>query len=165
MDKILNGIRVGLGYDIHPFVEGKKLVLGGVTIPYHLGLSGHSDGDVICHALMDSLLGAASLPDIGHWFPDQDERFLGAYSLLLLEEITQKIRGDGWDIVNFDCTLIAEFPQITPFSLEMKQNLSRATGVSIQSIGLKATTNEKLGSLGKGEGIACLSVCLILRNS
>jgi 2-C-methyl-D-erythritol 2,4-cyclodiphosphate synthase len=165
MDKILTGLRVGLGYDIHPFVEGKKLVLGGVTIPFHLGLSGHSDGDVVCHALMDSLLGAASLPDIGYWFPNQDERFHGAYSLLLLEEITQKIRGDGWDIINFDCTLIAEFPRVMPFSLEMKQNLSRVTGVSIQSVGFKATTNERLGSLGKGEGIACLSVCLILRNS
>ncbi|MBP8933244.1 MAG: 2-C-methyl-D-erythritol 2,4-cyclodiphosphate synthase [Candidatus Atribacteria bacterium] len=160
----MTGLRVGLGYDIHPFIEGKKLVLGGVTIPGHLGLSGHSDGDVVCHALMDSLLGAASLPDIGNWFPNQDERFLGVYSLLLLEQIIDRIRGDGWEIINFDCIVIAEFPLINPYVMEMKQNLSRVTGVEVQSIGLKATTNEKLGSLGKGEGIACLSVCLIWKN-
>jgi len=164
MEKSLTGLRVGLGYDIHPFIEGKKLVLGGVTIPGHLGLSGHSDGDVVCHALMDSLLGAASLPDIGNWFPNHDERFLGVYSLLLLEQIIDRIRGDGWEIINFDCIVIAEFPLINPYVMEMKQNLSRVTGVEVQSIGLKATTNEKLGSLGKGEGIACLSVCLIWKN-
>ena len=161
MDKILTGLRVGLGYDIHPLVEGEKLVLGGVAIPCQLGLSGHSDGDVLCHALMDSLLGAASLPDIGYWFPNQDQRYRGAYSLLLLEEIVKKIRGDEWEIINFDCTLIAENPQIMPYIKEMKQNLSRVTGVDVLSIGLKATTNERLGSLGKGEGIACLSTCLI----
>ena len=164
MEKIVTGLRVGLGYDIHSFTEGKKLVLGGVTIPCHLGLSGHSDGDVVCHALMDSLLGAASLPDIGYWFPNQDERFLNAYSLLLLEEIVKKIRGEGWNIINFDCTLIAEFPQVMPYVMEIKQNLSRVTGVNIQSIGLKATTNERVGSIGKGEGVACLTVCLIWRN-
>jgi len=161
MENILTGLRVGLGYDIHSLAEGQKLVLGGVAIPYHLGLCGHSDGDVVCHAIMDCLLGAASLPDIGHWFPNQDQKYRGADSLLLLSEIVQKILRDGWNIINIDCTLIAEFPRIMPYVKEMKQNLSRATGVDVGSIGLKATTNERLGSLGKGEGIACLSVCLI----
>ena len=161
MENILTGLRVGLGYDIHPLVEGEKFVLGGVAIPYYKGLQGYSDGDVICHAMMDGLLGAASLPDIGYWFSNQDQKYRGARSLLLLGEIVQKLRGEGWDIINIDNTLIAEFPRIMPYVQEMKQNLSGVTGLDIASIGLKATTNERLGSLGKGEGIACFSVCLI----
>ncbi|MCX6091163.1 MAG: 2-C-methyl-D-erythritol 2,4-cyclodiphosphate synthase [Candidatus Atribacteria bacterium] len=153
--------KVGVGYDIHSLVGGIPLVLGGVSIPFEKGLSGHSDGDVLCHAIMDSLLGAAALPDIGYWFPTNDESIRGARSLLLLEEVIHRVREGGWEVGNIDATVIAEFPRISPYVMEMKNELSHALGVPVTSIGIKATTNEQIGSIGKGEGIACISVCLI----
>ena len=153
--------RVGLGYDVHPLKEGRKLFLAGVHIPYELGLHGHSYGDVLCHARMDSLLGAAGLQDIGYWFPPTSPSTQGVRSTLLLEEVCKKIREKGWEIENVDTTLIAEQPLIAPFVGEMKKTLSLTMGVSEEAIGIKATTNEGLGSLGKGEGIGCFAVSLL----
>jgi len=155
--------RVGLGYDIHPLQAGKKLFLAGVCIPCERGLHGHSDGDVLCHALMDSLLGAAGLQDIGHWFPPTSSSTEGVKSILLLEEVCRKIREKGWEIENVDTTLIAEEPLIAPFIGKMKETLSLTMGLNEEAIGIKATTNEGLGSLGKGEGIGCFAVSLLRR--
>lgn len=155
--------RVGLGYDIHPLREGRKLFLAGVDIPYERGLYGHSDGDVLCHALMDSLLGAAGLQDIGYWFPPTSTSIEGIKSIILLKEVCGKIREKGWEIENVDTTLIAEEPLIAPFVGEMKKTLSLTMGVSEEAIGIKATTNEGLGSLGKGEGIGCFAVSLLVK--
>lgn len=157
----MSGWRVGLGYDIHPLKEGRKLFLAGVHIPYQRGLCGHSDGDVLSHALMDSLLGAAGLQDIGYWFPPSSPSTEGIRSIILLEEVCEKIREKRWEIENVDTTLIAEEPLIAPFVGKMKKTLSLAMKVSEEVIGVKATTNEGLGSLGKGEGIACFAVSLL----
>ncbi len=153
--------RVGLGYDIHPLREGRKLFLAGIHIPWEKGLYGHSDGDVLCHALMDSLLGAAGLRDIGYWFPPTSPSTEKVRSILLLEEVCGKIREKGWEIENVDITLIAEQPLIAPFVGKMKKTLSLSMGVGEEAIGIKATTNEGLGSLGKGEGIGCFAVSLL----
>ncbi|MBC7217802.1 MAG: 2-C-methyl-D-erythritol 2,4-cyclodiphosphate synthase [Candidatus Caldatribacterium sp.] len=155
--------RVGLGYDIHPLVEGRRLILGGVYIPFERGLMGHSDGDVVCHALMDSLLGACGLPDIGSLFPPEDPRFKDAESLKLLGMVAQRIRDEGWEIGNVDIMLIAERPKIAPFVAQIRKNLSQAMQVEPDRVGFQATTNEGLGSVGRGEGIACLAVSLLVR--
>lgn len=157
--------RVGLGYDIHPLVEGRKLILGGVCIPFERGLLGHSDGDVVCHALMDSLLGACGLPDIGFLFPPGDPTWRDAESLKLLGIVAQRIRDEGWDIGNVDIMLIAEQPRIAPFVAEIRGNLSRAMGVRQDQVGFKVTTNEGLGSIGRGEGICCFAVSLLVRRT
>ncbi len=157
----MSGWRVGLGYDIHPLKEGRELFLAGIHIPYQRGLYGHSDGDVLSHALMDSLLGAAGLQDIGYWFPPSSPSTKGVRSIVLLEEVCEKIREQGWEIENVDTTLIAEEPLIAPFVEEMKKSLSLAMRVKEEVIGIKATTNEGLGSLGKGEGIGCFAVSLL----
>lgn len=156
-------IRVGQGIDVHPFQEGRDLVLGGVSIPCHVGLEGHSDADVLTHAVMDALLGAAGLPDIGHLFPNTDERFKGARSITLLEEVNLKVRARGWKISNCDITVLAEMPKIAPHIASMKQNLSAAMAIDAESIGIKATTTEKLGAVGRKEGIVTFAVVLLSR--
>ncbi|MEN3203431.1 MAG: 2-C-methyl-D-erythritol 2,4-cyclodiphosphate synthase [Atribacterota bacterium] len=156
-------LRVGLGYDIHPLVRGRKLVLGGVLIPFEQGLLGHSDGDVVCHALMDSLLGACGLPDIGSLFPPDDPAWKDARSLDLLGRVVQDIRGRGWNIGNVDIMLIAEKPKIAPFVGQIRENLSQTLGVHKTQVGFKVTTNEGLGSIGRGEGMCCFAVSLLVQ--
>ncbi|WP_427365607.1 2-C-methyl-D-erythritol 2,4-cyclodiphosphate synthase [Candidatus Caldatribacterium saccharofermentans] len=155
--------RVGLGYDIHPLVEGRRLVLGGVLIPFERGLLGHSDGDVVCHALMDSLLGACGLGDIGEFFPPQDPKWLNAESIRLLEDVVARVREKGWDIGNVDVMLVAEKPRIAPFVARIRENLARILGVPKERIGFKVTTNEGLGSIGRGEGMCCFAVSLLVQ--
>ncbi|MCX7731054.1 MAG: 2-C-methyl-D-erythritol 2,4-cyclodiphosphate synthase [Candidatus Caldatribacterium sp.] len=155
--------RVGLGYDIHPLVEGRKLVLGGVHIPFERGLLGHSDGDVVCHALMDSLLGACGLSDIGSLFPPEDPTWKDAESVKLLGMVVRRVQDEGWDIGNVDIMLIAEKPRIAPFVARIRENLAQALGVPEERIGFKVTTNEGLGSIGRGEGICCFAVSLLVR--
>ena len=153
--------RVGIGYDVHRLVAGRRLVLGGVEIPHELGLLGHSDADVLTHAICDALLGAAGLGDIGTQFPDSDERYRGISSLRLLEEVARLVRERGYRPVNVDATVIAEQPKLTPHLPAMKGALDRVLRVSVERIGLKATTTEGLGAVGRGEGIAAMAVCLI----
>lgn len=157
-------IRIGLGYDVHPLVPGEPLILGGVLIPHDRGLKGHSDGDVLCHAIMDSLLGACGLPDIGNWFPPGNSLYRKARSVFLLREICKMIREQGWNIENVDGTIIAEQPKIAPFVPEIKQMLAQAMEIEVGAIGIKATTNEGLGSIGRGEGISCFAVSLVFRD-
>ncbi len=154
-------MRIGEGYDVHRLVTGRKLILGGVDIPYHKGLGGHSDADVLTHAIMDSLLGAAALGDIGKLFPDNDDRFLGANSLVLLREVVQTLEQNGYTIVNVDSTVIAQRPKLAPYIDEMRERIANAAGVSADIISVKATTEEKLGFTGRGEGIAARAICLI----
>lgn len=153
--------RVGIGYDVHRLAPGRKLVLGGVAIPYELGLLGHSDADVLTHAICDALLGAAGLGDIGVHFPDADERYRGISSLRLLVEVVRLVREAGCTPVNVDATVVAERPKLTPHLPAMKGALGRALGLPPDRIGLKATTSEGLGALGRGEGIAAVAVSLI----
>ena len=154
-------MRIGEGYDVHRLVTGRKLILGGVDIPYGMGLDGHSDADVLTHAIMDSLLGAAALGDIGKLFPDNDDRFLGADSLVLLREVVQTLEQNGYTIVNVDSTVIAQRPKLAPYIDEMRERIANAAGVSADIISVKATTEEKLGFTGRGEGIAARAICLI----
>lgn len=153
--------RVGLGYDIHRLVKGRPLILGGVRIPHDKGLSGHSDADVICHAVADALLGAAALGDIGTHFPNDDPVWKGADSLFLLRMVLNKVKRSGLLPVNVDATLIAEKPKIAPHVKAMRTNLAQALGLPLWAVSIKATTNEGLGSLGKGQGMACLAVALL----
>ena len=154
-------MRIGHGYDVHRFVEGRKLILGGVEISYHKGLLGHSDADVLLHAISDALLGAAALGDIGKHFPDSDEKYKGADSLVLLNKVVQLLRGEGYSVVNVDATVIAEEPKLAPHILQMRENISSAIGVGICDVSVKATTEEGLGFTGAKEGIAAHAVCLI----
>lgn len=156
-------IRVGQGIDVHPFCEGRALVLGGVTIPSDRGLEGHSDADVLTHALMDALLGAAGLPDIGHFFPNTDETYRNARSISLLEEVHSEIKEQGWSISNCDITVLAEIPKISPHIEAMKDILSTALEISPDRVGIKATTTEKLGAVGRREGIVASAVVLLFR--
>jgi 2-C-methyl-D-erythritol 2,4-cyclodiphosphate synthase len=153
--------RVGMGYDVHRFAEGRECILGGVSIPHPKGLLGHSDADVLTHAVMDALLGAAGLPDIGHFFPPSDDRWAGARSVELLRIVAEKVREAGYSIGNIDTSLVAERPKIAPHLAAMKKHLSEACGVEPHQIGIKATTNERLGFLGREEGIAALAVAMI----
>ncbi len=155
--------RVGLGYDVHPLVAGETLILGGVVIPHDRGLRGHSDGDVLSHAIMDSLLGACGLPDIGTFFPPGDPSYWKVRSILLLKKVCQMLRDQGWEIQNIDSTIIAEQPRIAPFVPEMKHELAQAMGIEMSALGIKATTNEGLGSIGRGEGISCFAVSSIFK--
>ncbi len=152
--------RVGIGYDVHRLVADRELVLGGVAIPHELGLLGHSDADVLTHAICDALLGAAGLDDIGVRFPDSDERYRGISSLQLLGEVVRLVREAGYVPVNVDATVVAEWPKLTPHLPAMKEALGRVLGISPDRIGLKATTSEGLGALGRGEGIAAMAVGL-----
>lgn len=153
--------RIGHGYDVHRLVPGRALVLGGVTIPYELGLLGHSDADVLTHAVMDSLLGAAALGDIGLHFPDSDPAYAGADSIALLRQVVTLLSEHGFALGNLDCTVIAQAPKLRPYVERMRQNLAAACGADISKINIKATTEEGLGFTGSGEGIAAHAVALI----
>ena len=155
--------RIGHGYDVHRLVEGRKLILGGVDIPYEHGLLGHSDADVLVHAIMDAVLGAAALGDIGHLFPDTDERDAGADSLGLLAEVMRVLRQAGYELGNVDATVIAQRPKLAPHIGKMRENIARAAGADVSQISVKATTEEKLGFTGDGSGIAAHAVALITK--
>ena len=152
---------VGFGYDVHRLAEGRPLILGGVRIPYEKGLDGHSDADVLLHALMDALLGAAGLRDIGHHFPPSDPAFKGADSLQLLAYVVQLLAREGYRPVNVDLTLLAERPKIGPYIDAMKERISQTLGLPAKRVGIKATTNEGLGFVGEGKGMAACAVALI----
>lgn len=156
-------MRIGHGYDVHRLVENRKLILGGVEIPYEKGLLGHSDADVLLHAIMDAMLGAAALGDIGHLFPDTDERFRGADSMKLLREVNRVIGENGYKVGNIDSTVIAQRPKLASFIDEMRGNIAEACGVDISQISVKATTEEKLGFTGSGEGISAHGICLLIK--
>ena len=157
-------MRIGHGYDVHKLVEGRKLILGGVCIPWEKGLLGHSDADVLTHALMDALLGAATLGDIGHLFPDNDPAYEGADSIELLRHVCAVLRENGYRVGNVDCTVIAQRPKLAPHIAAMRQILADAMGVEIGRVSVKATTEEKLGFTGEGLGIAAHAVALIEEN-
>lgn len=154
-------MRVGLGYDVHRLVAGRDLILGGVHVPYEKGLLGHSDADVLAHAISDALLGATSQGDIGRHFPDTDPRYAGADSLDLLSKVVGLVRAAGWEVENVDAVIVAQAPKLAPFIDAMIDNLAGAIGVSRQQVGVKATTTEGLGFAGRGEGIAAQAVALI----
>ncbi len=154
-------LKIGHGYDVHRLVPGRKLIIGGVEIPYTLGLLGHSDADVLLHAIADSLLGAVGLRDIGYHFPDTDERYRGISSIILLEETGKLLFEKGFTIGNIDCTLIAQKPKMAPHLLSMRENISHALKISLDDINIKATTEEKLGFTGREEGISAHAVCLL----
>lgn len=155
------GLRIGHGYDVHRLVTGRPLILGGVTIPYEQGLLGHSDADVLAHAVMDALLGAAALGDIGGMFPDSDERWRGADSLRLLERVTAHLAENGWAIGNVDATVLAQAPRLAPHIPEMRRRLAAAMDINVTQVSVKATTEEHLGFTGAGEGMACHAVALL----
>ena len=157
----MTNLRIGHGYDVHRLTEGRALILGGVTVPYEKGLVGHSDADVLTHAVMDALLGAAGLPDIGNLFPDNDNAFLNISSIYLLEKVAEKLREAGVQVVNIDATLVAQAPKIAPYRMEMRQNIANALGVSVEQVGVKATTEEHLGFTGDGSGMAAHAVALV----
>ena len=156
-------MRVGHGYDVHRLVEGRKLILGGVEIPWEKGLLGQSDADVLLHALMDGMLGAAALGDIGQHFPDSDERYAGADSLQLLAEVSRLLTEAGYRLVNADCTILAQRPKLMPHVPAMRANIARVLGVELDAVSVKATTEEGLGFTGDGSGIAAHAVVLIER--
>ena len=154
-------MRIGHGYDVHKLVENRKLILGGVDIPYDKGLLGHSDADVLAHALMDALLGAAALGDIGGLFPDNDDAYLGADSIELLKKVIALLREHGYVLVNADCTIIAQSPKLKPYIDDMRSTLAEAMGAELDSVSVKATTEEHLGFTGEGLGIVAHAVVLI----
>ncbi len=155
-------VRVGIGYDIHRLVQGRPLVLGGVTIPHELGLDGHSDADVLCHAIADALLGSLALPDIGHHFPVDDPACEGMSSLVILERVRELLDARNADIGNVDATLIAERPKIAAHVALMRTRISTALGIGEGQVGIKATTNERLGTIGRGEGIAAMATASVV---
>ncbi len=154
-------MRIGNGYDVHRFKEGRKLILGGVDIPYEMGLDGHSDADVLAHAISDALLGAAALGDIGKHFPDSDPAYKGADSLALLSNVCKLLKKKGWAISNIDSIIVAQMPKLSPYIEQMRVNLANAAGIDCEQISVKATTEERLGFTGRLEGISAHSVCLI----
>ncbi|MFW6359279.1 MAG: 2-C-methyl-D-erythritol 2,4-cyclodiphosphate synthase [Chroococcales cyanobacterium] len=154
-------IRIGNGYDIHTLGEGRPLILGGVEIPHEKGLVGHSDADVLTHAIMDAMLGALSLGDIGHYFPPSDPKWKGANSLELLEQVNQLVRSQGWEISNIDSVIVAERPKLKPHLKAMRDRLSQILTLDLNQISIKATTNEKLGPVGREEGICAYAVTLL----
>ena len=156
-------LRVGHGYDVHRLTEGRALILGGVTVPFDRGLLGHSDADVLTHAVMDALLGAAALGDIGKLFPDSDEAYAGADSIALLERVTALLREHGWQVGNVDATVVAQAPKLAPYIPEMRRRLAEAMGLDVDCVSVKATTEERLGFTGSGEGMAAHAVALIER--
>ena len=156
-------MRIGQGYDVHRLVEGRKLILGGVDIPYEFGLLGHSDADVLTHAIMDALLGAAGMGDIGRHFPDTDPQYAGADSLKLLAAVVQKLACAGWTIGNVDSTIVAQRPKLAPYLAQMQQNLASVMGIRPDQVNIKATTEEKLGFTGSGEGMAAQAIALLLK--
>ncbi len=154
-------MRIGQGFDVHALAEGRKLIIGGVTIPHERGLAGHSDADVLLHAICDALIGAAALGDIGKHFPDTDPRYAGIDSRKLLREVTQMLRGSGYQVVNIDSTVIAQAPKLAPFITAMRENIAADVGVALDAVNVKAKTAERLGAIGRGEGIAAEAVALI----
>ena len=154
-------IRIGHGYDVHKLTEGRELIIGGVNIPHHLGLLGHSDADVLLHAISDALLGAAALGDIGKLFPDTDEKYKGADSILLLKEVCRVLGENGYKIVNIDSTVIAQKPKLKDYIVEMCKTIANACNIDVSCVSVKATTEEKLGFTGRLEGISAHAVCLI----
>lgn len=156
-------LRVGHGYDVHRLVEGRALILGGVTVPFDRGLLGHSDADVLTHAVMDALLGAAALGDIGKLFPDSEAAYAGADSIALLERVTALLREHGWQVGNVDATVVAQAPKLAPYIPEMRRRLAEAMGLDVDCVSVKATTEERLGFTGSGEGMAAHAVALIER--
>ena len=160
----MTNLRIGHGYDVHRLKTGRALILGGVTIPYDLGLDGHSDADVLTHAIMDALLGAAAAGDIGKLFPDNDEAFRGISSLELLRRVKLHLAEKNYKIVNVDATIIAQAPKLSPYREAMRENLAKVMEVDVDQVSVKATTEEHLGFTGSGEGIAAHAVCLIERN-
>lgn len=160
----MTNLRVGHGYDVHRLKTGRALILGGVTIPYDLGLDGHSDADVLTHAIMDALLGAAAAGDIGKLFPDNDEAFRDISSLELLRRVKLHLAEKNYRIVNVDATIVAQAPKLSPYREAMRENLAKVMEVDVEQVSVKATTEEHLGFTGKGEGIAAHAICLIERN-
>lgn len=156
-------LRVGHGYDVHRLTEGRALILGGVTVPFDRGLLGHSDADVLTHAVMDALLGAAALGDIGKLFPDSDAAYAGADSIALLERVTALLREHGWRVGNVDATVVAQAPRLAPYVPDMRRRLAEAMGLDVDCVSVKATTEERLGFTGSGEGMAAHAVALIER--
>ena len=154
-------MRIGYGYDVHKLVKGRKLILGGVCIEHELGLLGHSDADVLVHAVMDALLGALSLGDIGQLFPDNDEKYKGADSMLLLKKVYEKIKENGYELSNLDSTISAQKPKLMPHIPKMRENIANVLLCDISSVSIKATTTEKLGFEGREEGISATCVCLL----
>lgn len=155
--------RIGLGYDVHAFAQGRKLILGGVDIPHHQGLDGHSDADVLAHAIADALLGAVRGGDIGKLFPDTDPKYEGADSLELLAHVARFVRDRGYEIADVDSVVAAQAPKLSPYREQMRENLARAMDISVDNVGVKATTTEHLGFEGREEGISAQAVCLLAR--
>ena len=155
-------MRIGHGYDVHRLVSGRKLILGGVEIPYELGLEGHSDADVLVHAIMDALLGAAALGDIGQHFPDNDDKYLGADSIKLLKAVGRLIKEQGYTVGNIDSTILCQRPKLKDYIVSMRGTIAEALGIDISQVSVKATTEEGLGFTGSGEGIAAHALCLLI---
>ncbi|MBQ1805977.1 MAG: 2-C-methyl-D-erythritol 2,4-cyclodiphosphate synthase [Oscillospiraceae bacterium] len=157
----MTNLRIGQGYDVHRLTEGRELILGGETIPYEKGLLGHSDADVLLHAVMDALLGAAALGDIGHLFPDSSEEFRGISSLTLLRRVGRVLASEGYRVVNIDATLLAQAPKIAPYRDKMRANIAKALQISLSQVSVKATTEEGLGFTGEGLGMAAHAIALL----
>lgn len=153
--------RVGIGYDVHPYAEGRAFILGGVKIPHHKGLEGHSDADVLSHAIADAILGALGEPDIGHWFPPSDQNIAGISSLKILEKVASIAMEKGATIENVDSTVVAEAPKVNPHREAMKTKIAAALGITVDRVGVKATTNERLGFVGREEGVAAMAVASV----
>jgi len=160
----MTNLRIGQGYDVHRLAEGRDLILGGVRIPWERGLLGHSDADVLTHAVMDALLGAAGLGDIGKLFPDSDARYAGISSLKLLEEVGQRLASAGFSVVNVDATLVAQAPKVGPYRLQMAENMAAALRIPAEQVSVKATTEEGLGFTGDGSGMAAQAIALLEEN-
>lgn len=158
-------MRIGFGYDVHPLVAGRKLILGGVEIKHEVGLAGHSDADVLCHAIGDALLGAANLGDLGKHFPDTNAKFANVSSLLLLKDIARLLQEQNYAVVNIDSTLVLEAPKIMPHAEQMRANISEALGITPAQVSIKATTSEKLGFVGRKEGATAFAVALLNREN
>lgn len=160
----MGDLRTGIGIDVHCLCEGRDLIIGGVKIDHHLGLLGHSDADVLAHAISDALLGASRLGDIGEHFPDNDPEYAGADSLILLGLVSELIRENGFDIIDVDSVVVAQEPKLSPYRDQMRKNLSEAIGIGIDNVGVKATTTEHLGFTGRGEGISAYATCLLIKS-
>ncbi|NLB80929.1 MAG: 2-C-methyl-D-erythritol 2,4-cyclodiphosphate synthase [Clostridiaceae bacterium] len=154
-------MRAGIGYDVHKLIKGRRLVIGGVEIPYNKGLAGHSDADVLTHAISDSILGAASLGDIGLHFPDTDGEYKNISSIILLGKVCQLIKTKGFAVINIDCVVVAQVPKISPFVMQIRQTLATTMGIDVDNVSVKATTTEGLGFEGKGKGISAFAICML----
>lgn len=154
-------MRIGHGYDVHRLAEGRKFILGGVEIPYEKGLLGHSDADVLVHAIMDSILGACALGDIGKLFPDSNEKYRGADSLVLLREVARLVKENGFTVINIDSTVAAQSPKLSPYIMQMRQNIAATAGIDVSCVSVKATTEEGLGFTGEKLGVSATAICLV----